>query len=356
MRLLTINEVHAEMVVVLGLNPRDLDLTSSEALAGALRRAAGFLCPAPPSTLIRAVTRPLAGLIEGTDGVREQVEDTLEALVAHGDLLELARADVEDTETANTLIYPAPPSFVRRPSGTIILLGVIPDHVSPLPEELEQRIEYKNHLRLLRDDAGDDLASYLRELGLVELSQEIWLREPARLTAAEHLDELGRMLEAAPRSGEIPGLILLDPERSVRYYKGRWVEPNNQTGRFVSRRAQAYGADLWCYVDIHEGRPQRLLDLPFGQSKVRGCDEAWRLQAAIDAVRGKPQRFRLRQGPEGTREFDFFSPVPIWARRRWNCFGEPVQSTGCLYSYRFSTKEAEEEMRFVQQSLWLAEL
>ena len=355
MRLLTIDEVHAKMVSVLGLDPAVFDLTSPEALASALRRAAGFLCPAPPRTLIRAVTRPLAGLLEGADDLRDLVEDTLEAVVAHGDLLELTNADVEDLETASALIYLAPPSFVQRPCRTILLLGVIPDHISPLPKELEQRIEYKNHVRLLRGDAADGLASYLRECGFIELTQEAWLKAPAQQTAAQHLHELGCMLDAVPRSGEIMGLTLLDPRRSVRYYKGRWVEPKNQTGRFVSRRAQAYGADLWCYVDVQEGRPQRLLDLPLGRSKACGCDEAWRLQAAVDAVRGEPQRFRVRQCPEGAR-VDFFSPVPMWARRRWDCFGEPVRSTGCLFSYRFSMNEVEEEMRFAQQSLWLAEL
>ena len=81
------------------------------------------------------------------------------------------------------------------------------------------------------------------------------------------------LLDAAPASFEIPGLSLIDPTSSVRYYRGRWVQPQAQTGRFVGRRSQAYGADLWCYIEMDEGQPRRFLDLPLRGSRARGCDE-----------------------------------------------------------------------------------
>jgi hypothetical protein len=46
----------------LALDPSALDLTSIEAIAGALRRAASFLCPCGAATLVRTVVRPLQGL------------------------------------------------------------------------------------------------------------------------------------------------------------------------------------------------------------------------------------------------------------------------------------------------------
>ena len=55
-------EVHAQKVAELGLDPGSLDLASVEAIAGALRRAAGFLCPCTAPTLVRSVVHPLRGL------------------------------------------------------------------------------------------------------------------------------------------------------------------------------------------------------------------------------------------------------------------------------------------------------
>src|SRR6185295_17906791 len=121
-----------------------------------------------------------------------------------------------------------------------------------------------------------------------------WLRAPSAESFAEHFSRLDRLLDLAEPSREIPGLSLLDPEQSVRYYRGRWAEPRSQSGRFVARRSQAYGADLWCYVQLREGHPERLIDFPTQGSQWRGCDEAWRLQMAVDARRGAPQRFRVR--------------------------------------------------------------
>ena len=106
---------------------------------------------------------------------------------------------------------------------------------------------------------------------------------------------------------------------------------------------------------MRDGNPERLIDLPAGGSRWRGCDEAWYLQMAIDARRGEPQRFRMRAGPENTKVLEFFSPVPMWARRRWDAVGEPVSASGCLFAYRLAKAESAEEMRFAREALWLEE-
>ena len=245
---------------------------------------------------------------------------------------------------------------MRRESGVLILLGIIPDGVSPLPENIEQYVEHKNHVRLLAPVAEGEFAEQLLELGYIELSLNSWTKAPEHETAQQHLSKFHALLEGAPPSGEISGLLLLDPERSVRYYRGRWVEATNQTGRFVARRKQAYGADLWCYVEVERGNPVKLIDLPTRTSVWRGCDVAWHLQAAIDYERDAPQLFRRRPGPGDTRVIDFFSPAPMWARRRWDAIGEPVVSQGCLFSYKFSHAEVEEELSFLRKDLWLAVL
>jgi len=356
MKRLSPEDVNARKVAELGLDPSAFNLTSTEALAAALRRVAGFLCPCAPGTLVRAVVHPLEGLVADVNTLRDTVETALEAMVAHGDLLEQRDVAGEPERQRRMLIYAAPPSFVIRPSGAALLIGIAPDQLSALPEELGAHIKYANHIRRLSADATNDLRSELLQLGLLELPVNTWLNAPSRETSAQNLSRMDRLLDVAGASGDIPGLTILDPARPVRYYRGRWIETRSQSGRFVGRRNQAYGADLWCYVEVRDGHPERFIDLPLAGSRARGCDEAWRLQMAIDAERRDPQRFRLRLSPGGGRVVEFFSPVPMWARRRWDSVGELAGSSGCLFAYRFPESEVVEELRFVHDMLWLAEL
>ena len=109
-------------------------------------------------------------------------------------------------------------------------------------------------------------------------------------------------------------------------------------------------------MQLSDGNPERMIDLPIADSPWRGCDEAWRLQLAIDALRGTPQQFRVRSLGGGMIALEIFSPLPMWARRRWNALGEPVPSSGCLFAYRLAEAEFEEEIQFAQEALWLEEL
>jgi len=352
---LTANEVRARKVEQLGLNPAAVDLTSIEAISGALRRAASFLCPCAASTLVRGVVRPLQGLVDDLTAIKEIVESTLEVMIAHGDIIEQLEVDGSSRFGKMRLLYAAPPSFVSRLSGAAIILGIASDQLSALPEDLERRIEYIAHVRRLTPIAGEDLRIDLIQFGLIELSYNSWLRQPPEEVPAQHIAHFNQVLDSTPPSVDIPGLSLLDPIRPVRYYSGRWVKPTSHSGRFVARRTQVYGADLWCYVEINEGIPVKFVDLPLKNSFWRGCDEGWRLQASIDYERGTPQLFRVRPDPNAACVIDFFSPVPMWARRRWDAVGEPIKSSGCLFSYKFEKDEALEEIDFIEKKLWLAE-
>ena len=356
MKRLTAMEVHARKVAELGLDPNALDLTSTEAIAGALRRLAGFLCPCTAPTLVRGVVGPIRGLIDDLDAIKEKVETTLEAVIAYGDLLEeLAFGEGHESGSV-ALLYTAPPSFVLRESGMAILLGVTSDQLSALPYDLEARIEYVNHVRRLIPKEGEDLRVELVQLGIIELSNARWLKSPLIETATQHISKMDALLKMASFSGDVPGLLVLNPESPVRFYPGRWGEPTSLTGTFIGRRPQAYGANIWCYIEVDKGSPLRLVDFPLKGSKWRGCDEAWRLQAAIDHARGIPQLFRVRPSSSGFRVIDFFSPIPMWARRRWDALGEPVESSKCLFSYKFGENEIEEEIRFLYEHLWLAQI
>lgn len=353
MKRLTVKEVHARKIEDLGLDPLVVDLTSIEAIACALRRVGSFLCPCTAATLVRSVVRPMRGLVDDLELVKGIVEETLEGMIAHGDILEHRDVEGDPGHGTTTLLYAAPAGFVARKSGTVILLGIASDQISALPDDLEARIEYVNHLRRLSPTPGEDLRADLAQLGLIELSYDNWLRAPSAETPAQHVSRLNRLLDAVQPSRDVPGLTLLDTERSVRYYRGRWVEPRSQSGRFVARRSQAYGADLWCYVQLRKGNPELLIDLPLAGSRWRGCDEAWRLQMAIDALKGEPQQCRVSPGPGGAQVLEFVSPVPMWARRRWDAVGEPASISGCLFAYRLDKAELREELRYARDELWL---
>ena len=356
MRQIGAAELHTQKVTELGLDPSAFDLTSVEAIAGALRRGASFLCPCTAPTLVRYVVQPMRELVDDLVLIRDLVEQTLEAMMAHGDILEFRDIEGESGHEDASLLYAALPGFVARESGAVILLGVASDQLSAVPDDFGARVEHVKHLRRLTPVPGEDLRSELLQLGLIEISYSEWLRPPPCETYKEHLARLDQLLDAVQPSRDVPGLSLLDPTRGVRYYRGRWVEPRRQSGRFVARRRQAYGADLWCYLEMRDGNPERLVDFPIEESRWRGGDEAWRLQMAIDARRGVPQRFRVRPGPDGTRLLEFFSPVPMWARRRWDAVGEPVSAPGCLFAYLLTESELAEEVRFSREALWLDEM
>jgi len=236
MRALSDVEVHRASVDALGLDPNTVDLCKIEALACCLRRAAGFLCPCSSRTLVHAVAEPLWGLVDNLEELRRTVEDVLEALVAHGDIHELLDASQEASNGRRSLLYLAPPTFVRRQGGAVIILGLLPDGMSLLPEEIEEQIEYFNHVRLLPSNKGVEFVDQLIELGFIELSSSAWLKLPEARTASEHLSTMNRLLKASPITGDGRGLVLLDPGRSVQYYKGRWVEPVTHNGLFIGRR------------------------------------------------------------------------------------------------------------------------
>lgn len=356
MRQVDAKEVCFRKVSELELDPKTVNLFSTEAVAAALRRAAGFLCPCSTATLTNNVVSPLQGLAEDLETTKKAVKETLNKLIIHGDIFEYCDLDLED-DSGHIMLYAAPASFVVRENGAVILIGV-ESNQSVLPDDLKNRIEYTRHLRRINPFKGENLAVELKELGLVKISYGQWLKTPKQKTPEQHLFRFDNFLDAAGPSGEIPELSLLDPERPVRYYSGRWTDVHSQSGRFVARRSQAYGADIWCYVHVNKGNPELLIDFPVDGDKNqwRGCDEAWHLQMAIDAKRGEPQRFRMRKDTEAGNVIEFFSPVPMWAQRKWDAVGEPIHGSGYLFAYKFPESEISEELRFIRENLWLEEV
>jgi len=280
------------------------------------------------------------------------VRESLEELISFGDLLEAP--DPDSDRRGAIMIHVAPPRLVQLGSDQHLLVGLAPDNASVLPPEFEACIDSRGALRVVKTDA---LVGQTDELiatsGLPVLSVSDWAHAPPQVPPSDVVARLRTQLEQEPPCGNIPDLNVLDPAADTKYYRDRWRRPSGLCGDFVARRPVPYGAPRWCFVRYVEGVPERLLDLPLQGSRHRGCDDAWLLQAAIDANRGAPQWVEESRNRDDTSTLRFFHPVPSWAERYWAAAGERVPSSGCLFAYRFDRGVLERVREFARSRLWL---
>ena len=337
----------------LGLE-RDMDTSINETfLAALVRRSAGINCPCSRATLRATLIECIRDLPSTFEKVEEKVDETIEALIVGGDLLDLSDVTIDDSNVKRTWVFAAPPSFVIRPSRSIFLSGVVPDQDTFLPSELMKRVQHRGYARVIEQQSEEDLAQQLGELGLQQISTRTWLKCPPTQSPEELLSQFKLRLAENSVGANIEDLQILDWSRSVTYYQGRWTSPKDQTGTFIARRPQEFGAPVWSFVELREGNLGSLLDLPISGNRWRGCDSAWHIQAAIDHCFGKPQQYRCRLDCGRTR-FDFFSPLPQWAERRLMILGEKVPKEKCLFSYVVPSEESNSEEEFLQENLWLS--
>ena len=351
----TETDILAECRQTLGLTSDPENPLDDAMLAALLRRSAGIHCPCSRTTLRASLLESLQHLSTAETALSERTDAVIEGLIMAGDLLELHDVTAVDPEGRGTWVFTAPPSFVVRPRGDIFLLGIVPDQDVFLPQSLASRIAYDGLTRVIAPESDEDLPGALRELGMQQLTVDVWLKSPTMELPRDHLDRLTRRLLEQPPSGAVNDLEVLDPEQPVTYYRGRWGSPGNRTGVFVARRPQEYGLPIWCFAELQAGTAVRLLDLPLKKSRWRGCDEAWHLQMAIDYCRQSPQVYRCKHDGDGMR-LDFHAPLPEWSERRLMIFGASVPRERSLMSYWLPAEAAGIEERFLQERLWLSRL
>lgn len=342
-------EIAARATEVLGLDPEAVDLFSTEGLCASLRRAASFLCPASPRQIVDAVLDALTPL--STELARDTVVEALDALVMSGDLLELRQAG-----SRSRLLFLGPPSFLEKHPGEYLLLGIRPRAASLLgANTMDAEVIYDAHTRSVLLDRESGAASLLAA-GLHCVTKKQWLKAPRIESPAEVIEKTRERLGAERSVGVVTGLTILGPAGSGHFYKGRWRDPTDaDNGIFIGRRPQAYGAPIWCAVDLASGIPQAVLDLPVDSTVAPGWDEARRIQAALDVERGEPHVYRVRTGdrPGGTF-FDFFAPLPSWAERYLAISGWPAaKGSKSLFSYCVPDAAADDAQQFLSSSLWM---
>lgn len=351
------DQVTAATVTNLGFPADSVDLDTPEALAALIRRAASFFCPVTPRALVRIVEESLAGLVsemQTSDG-ESVVMAMLDDLIGYGDLVEAA---IEETNslTSHKMIFLAQPMYIMVSERHLLLGGVRADGLPLVDDSLNERICYYNHSRRLTLKASETPEKLLGTFGIRKLTEDQWLNLPETTTPTELVQMYTKRLSAVHLSGSIEEIRILDQSHSVRFYQGRWRSPTaNDRGTFVGRRPLMYGADQWCYCEIARGNVVKFIDLPALHRLDRGCDEAWRLQAAIDTISGTPQFVRVAPSKiDDGAEFHFSSPIPSWAQRRLDAFGQPLgRQSGSLFSYKIPKSLIDQELKFLHEKMWL---
>jgi len=353
MQEISIKTVKELTLEALGLNQVQYDVTSIEVVSAQLRRAAGFLCPCSPKTLVQAVVSVSKCLVDDLEAFKQKTRDVLEKMVAYGDLMEGDDWRSEGDERI-AVLYRVPPGFVTRESGQFLLFGIDSNGKMPFPIDLERQVEQVGYVRWLKGGGDRNLAEQLLECGLTQVEGDTWLRLPTEMSCQDYLMGFDQRLAKSGNPGDLGPLSVIDPNTRVDYYRGRWRSVAGESGRFVGRRPRPYGADLWCYVELEKGQPARLLDLPIDATLNRGCDEVWRLQAAIDARSRNPQKVLAVHRPDGLVQLCFYSPLPMWVQRRLDVVGKPVaECEGCLFSYGVDKAEADHELDCLRRLMWM---
>jgi hypothetical protein len=352
-RLVSTKDVEEVAVSCLGFNVDSADLLTPEVLGALIRKTASFECPCPPAALAKSVFRLLEPICPG-DTLKDIVRGTINSVTSYGDLVETH----ESSDTAsNFYLYLAAPSFLQVSDTLFLLFGVTPDGEDMTPPDLRQKVEPVMYSRRLAAQDAKECRDTLLQAGFESLKLDSWLRCPSRRPASELIALYDDALLKSGPPGVPEDVILIDPSQSVSYYKGRWTKLKKQTGRFIGRRSQTYGAQLWCYLEVSNGVVTRLLDFPLFETHWRAFDEAWHLLQAMDAASGHPQGFRVRKASQkGSAAMDLFSPVPTWATRKWDAVGLRTMPNSSLMSYIFPEKQIDAECTFAAQRMWLKRL
>jgi hypothetical protein len=317
-----------------------------------LRRTAGIVCPCSRRVLKNSLLKSLSYLPVDSEELPQLLDSLIEKLIIVGDLLELSDVSIDDQKVSGAWIFAAPPSFVKRDNGRIILLGITPDQESFLSSELEERITNNGVLRQIEAFEGENLEEVLIDQGMNQLSESSWLKAPRKVTPEKLLSSLIEKLEQADNNTEINGLEIIAPGTNVNYYKGRWFTPSNQVGTYIGRRPQEFGSPIWCIVELNGVISEKLLDLPLKGYRWRACDAAWHIQMAIDALNGSPQRYSKFDVGEGVR-YEFYSPIPLWIQRRLMILGCETTPKNGLLAFVIPYAEADQEEANLKNTLWL---
>ncbi len=347
-REITIEKANKITIENLRLDSESLNLSSVEGIAGVIRKVSGFKCPCSTKELNDFSESLLKELIPESE--LNKISDIVDSMISYGDLLEQSSRE----DASRKVLYGSSPAFVRINNTVVLLLGIVPEGFPPLPHSLISKIEFINHVRKLTNLSEKEIGS-IKESGLQEFPCTYWLKSPQKEHPKDFLKKIDREIEKMPKDPITEDVEIIDIESKVDFYKSRWkkLKPSI-SGKFIARRKRKYGNFIWSYIKVKDGGMKRK-DLPFSFQYQRGCDEAWRIQMALDYLNEHPQVFSIENISQDKIIIDFFSPIPRWASRKWDVLGNPVPGRKALFSYCFAGNNAIQEVEYCKKMLWMTE-
>ena len=309
-----------------------------------LRIAASRLCPSPRDLVVGATLTALRGILPPEECSASDIDGDVDALIASGDLF-MGEALVADRRRA--LLYLSPPMYIRRSGGAVFVVGGLPETPSPFQSITRSRGPIRELVPPPSDqDLGDE--------GFTAFPMDAWMVSPSPRSDSGLVTELDDWLSRVGNAGELLDLEILSPDADPGFYRGRWAVPHRATGRFISRRRRKWGGRAWGYAELVHGEVVKFCTLPVLDGRFRGCDEAWWAMFAIDAIKGRRQRLEIHALGETTR-LALRLPLPMWAERRLLAVGTiaEVRPHGALFAYELPTAEADEEIAFLADRLWV---
>lgn len=336
---------------------QDLELPIAETtddralIASLLRRLCGFMCPCPQRTILAAAKRSLAPLGVGAQPLIEQLASVLEELLVVGDVIEVSRIGGALFDENRDWLFCAPPSFLEL-DGRCYVFGIAPDDAPVLVGRLRHRLRHDAVMRYIEDEQ-DSVAETLAFLGMRQLSAATWLPRASEQSPQRFLDHLTNRLAVDGLEGQIPASEWLAhaSERHLPYDR-RWQAAAQQSGMYIGRATPEFGARVWFVATLVSGKIERSLVLPLTDGQDRACDQAWRIQLALDASQGMPSRYRALPDADGMGvSVDF--PLPLASRRRLVLLGGMRNynvGAGAFWIPNAAWPQAE---RYLQMELWL---
>ena len=342
---------------VLALLAAEHGLTSSNALsrelmASVMRSQLARMYPCPARALLAATRHALEALTPDQDALGHLAADVLEDLQVCGDVVELARVAIAQSEDQCQWLLPAPPSFVVR-GDRAYLFGVAVDNAPFLPGEHWQQIKFKGAARFLELAGAEATAPQsLVAFGLRQLDEAEWLGTGCRQTPQQHVEQLMERLRRHGTSGHLPNMKVLGHQGAIRQsYARRWISDCTASGLHVVRMEQPYGSPLWYLAELSSGRCLRSLLLPYHLERERACDQAWRAQLAIDASQNYACSYTVqRDGEQVILKLDF--PIPLIAKRRLRFLEVPSAPSDNPYVFVIPSNEEQAERRHLEEQLW----
>lgn len=322
-------------------------------LAAVLRRAGGFMCPSPQAAILSAVKRALVTLPDMASELEEGLHEVFDALLVAGDFVDISSVSTPEGAENRSRIFCGPPSFLVI-GERAYLFGVAPDDASFLTATLQAKVRFDGPTRYLEVNPSADVASTLSGLGLRQHTEATWLSRITNDTPQTHLTHLLNRMERDGHPGQIPCVEILQHTAGLPLaYQQRWRAPATESGLYVARAPQEFGPTLWYIASLDQGHIERSMLLPLSGSGGRACDQAWRVQLAIDATSGNPARYSMREEADGYRVRLSF-PIPLSARRRLLYLGGlnnvGTGQPGTFFLPRAAQQAAE---NFLRSSLWL---